>query len=115
MFDDAHKQQRDALRAYPEFAYTLIPAVHAGWKFVPPGHFEELRGVRVWPEETADAVLIRSQTDCYGLRLNPLGDRVWSLSGTLTEVMCALLELPAPWESHAPALVRGAAPRLWTL
>jgi len=105
--------KKAALRQYPEFAWTLIPAIESGWKFVPPAArgFDDLRGFRLWNDDWADAVRIRSDRDVYGLRIDPDAMRVWYREGTLTEVMRGLLELPPPHDPRAPRLVIGHAPR----
>jgi len=108
--EDAKKA---ALRDYPEFAHTLIPAMRVDWKFVPAGVLcRDFRGFRLWDDYWADAVSIRSASDAYGLRIDPAGMRVWSRTGTLTQVMRALLELPPPHDPRAPRLAIGYAPAL---
>ncbi|PWW50279.1 hypothetical protein [Actinokineospora spheciospongiae] len=87
------------------------------WTWVPrvDDHgVDQLDGVRIWSDYVADAVRIRSETDCFGTRTDPDGGVLWHRAGTLAELVDGLLELPAPGTHGAPALVIGRAPTLWT-
>ena len=114
MIYNMQEAKRLALAEYPQFAETLIPAVDNGWMFVPAsaGH-DFMKGFRLWPDYWADAVVIRSETEVHGHRIDPAGMRVWSRDGSLVEVMCGLLDLPAPGQPNSPRLAIGHAPRLW--
>jgi hypothetical protein len=71
----------------------------AGWVFVPiteDGAVVELRGLRTWPHGWLDVLLLRDVSDAAGLRTDPGGRVHWSREGSLTEVIDALLVLPAP-------------------
>ncbi|EWC61900.1 hypothetical protein UO65_2833 [Actinokineospora spheciospongiae] len=75
---------------------------------------DQLDGVRVWADNTADAVRLRSETDCFATRTDPGGGLLWERAGTLAEVVDSLLDLPDPGTAAAPSLVIGRAPSLWT-
>ena len=110
-------------------AVKLFPSLHhliiireAGWRFLPiedPGDPNaELDAARIWPAGWRDCIRVRDETDALGLRIRVLPDEpaeiVWEQSGTLAEVVHALLALPTPGSRLAPTLVIGTAPRLWT-
>ena len=57
---------------------------------------------------------MRFTTDAMGLRADHAGGVVWSIEGTLVEVLDGLTALPAPFERGAPHPANGAAPTLWT-
>jgi hypothetical protein len=70
--------------------------------------------VRVWPDDWADALGVRGQTDAQARRVNPDGDVVWEREGDLGYVLEQLIELPPPGDPRAPRLViRGRLPHLW--
>jgi hypothetical protein len=99
-----------AVLAFPEIEY-LILIRDGGWRFLPqePGR-DQLDGFRQWPEGWHDGIRVRSGTDALGIRTDPSGGLVWERAGTLTDVVTALLALPAPWESSAPRLIIGTGP-----
>lgn len=110
-----------AIRAYPELA-GLATLRAGGWLFLPchdeDGQLTSLDGFRRWRGCT-DALRIRGQTDAVGIRVlgegaGRGGGLVWERSGSVAEVVDALLALPAPEMRGAPALVTASAPRLWT-
>lgn len=106
-----------ALSTYPELR-RLIDLRLVGWAFLPVvvcGDVVQLNGFRVWNTGEVDAIRVLSPTDANGLRtLTDESGIVWERSGTVDDVVAGLLALPAPDEPHAPRLVRGAAPDLWT-
>jgi hypothetical protein len=106
-----------ALAEFPELS-RLDALRSAGWSFIPmfdrDERLVEVRGVRTWPDGSADAVLIRYITDAAGLRVDPAGGIVWQRDGDLAEIVDGLLALPAPGADGAPRLVKGAGPALWT-
>ncbi|SHG97366.1 hypothetical protein [Streptoalloteichus hindustanus] len=112
-FDEA------AIEAFPELRH-LITLRHCGWRFLPPlvrdGQHVEIDGFREWPEGSRDVIGVRSPTEVTGLRMtgeDPPGI-VWERTGSLGEVVLALLSLPAPGDRLAPRRITGSAPRLWT-
>ena len=101
-----------ALRECPEVA-PLIWLREAGWRFPPLAQDGGVFGYRLWPEEWADSIRVRSATDCLAIRINPLGRVVWEHAGALADVTEGLLGLPSPDAPNAPRLVRGSAPDRW--
>lgn len=89
-----------------------------GWSFHPVFNrhqqLTEVRGVRTWPDGSADALLVRYISDAAAVRVDPAGSLTWQYDGGLVEVIDALLTLPVPGSADAPHLVLGAAPQLWT-
>jgi hypothetical protein len=72
------------------------------------------QGVRVWPDESADALGIRGQTDAQATRTNPDSNVVWEREGDLAYVVEQLMELPPPGDPRAPRwAIRGRLPHLW--
>ena len=105
-----------ALAEFPELR-RLVDLRNAGWQFLPvssEGELVEVRGVRAWPEEWADAIVVRFTTDAAGLRCDRSGGVVWERSGDLAEVVDGLLTLPPPSDPAAPRLVLRTTPGLWT-
>ncbi|WP_253779312.1 hypothetical protein [Goodfellowiella coeruleoviolacea] len=76
-------------------------------------------GFRQWGGGVVDGLRVRADTDALGIRTgrrspgDPPG-LLWERAGDLTEIVGALLVLPAPDQRWAPRLVLGAAPTLWT-
>lgn len=107
---------RAAVAAFPELQ-RLIDLREGSWTWLPSirdGDLVEVHGVRTWPGGWADAVRVRYVTDAKGLRTDYTGGVVWSLEGTVAEVLDGLITLPAPNDRGAPRLVKGSAPRnLW--
>ncbi len=100
---------------------ALLP--DAGWRFLPIEGDEKtavLEGFKAWPAGWRDCIRVREENDALGLRIRVPSDRhtspeiTWEYSGTLDEVCQELLALPAPETRHAPNLVIGSAPKLWT-
>ena len=58
--------------------------------------------VRRWTDESADTVVLLSANTAYGRRDNAAGRLVWSRRGTATDVVRAVLDLPAPGHPDAP-------------
>ncbi|MFL6119838.1 hypothetical protein [Actinophytocola sp.] len=105
-----------ALAEFPELR-RLVDLRNAGWQFLPvsaDGELVEVRGVRAWPDDWADAIVVRFTTDAAGLRCDPSGGVVWERAGDLAEVVDGLLALPAPSDPNAPRLVLRTTPGLWT-
>jgi hypothetical protein len=113
----------EAVKLFPSLQH-LILIREAGWKFLPiddPGDPNAvLDAARIWSAGWRDCIRVREETDAIGLRIRVPADKhtapaiVWERSGTLAEVVHELLALPAPGERHAPTLITGAAPKLWT-
>ena len=104
-----------ALAEFPELQH-LIDLVNAGWVFLPSmidGVVNELHGVRMWPGGWADGVRVRGMADARALRSDFDGGLVWERSGSLAEVVDALITLPPPETQGAPRLVKGSAPVPW--
>jgi hypothetical protein len=103
------------LTEFPELR-RLVDLLRAGWQLLPVstgGELVEVRGVRVWPDETVDAITMRYTTDATGLRRNRSGDVVWKRAGDLTDVVNELLALPAPTNPAAPRQTLHTFTRLW--
>jgi hypothetical protein len=73
-----------ALAMFPELQRKIADLRDAGWSFVlvtdDGGELVELRGVRAWPGDYADALMVRYTTDAAGLcrphgKTDPKGDR----------------------------------------
>ncbi|GLZ34101.1 hypothetical protein Lesp02_62880 [Lentzea sp. NBRC 105346] len=104
-----------ALAEFPELQH-LIDLVHAGWVFLPSmadGVVTAMHGVRMWPGGWTDAVRVRHTTDAKALRSDYDGGLVWERSGSLADVVHALIMLPPPGTPTAPRLVTGTAPKPW--
>lgn len=87
-----------AMTEFPELQ-RLADLRKAGWQFVPVttgGEMVELRGVRIWPDDSVDAIVVRFTTDAAGLRYDPSGDVVWRREGYLADVINGLFTLPPP-------------------
>jgi len=101
---------------FPELK-RLIELIRAGWQFLPvsaDGELVEVRGLRVWPDEWVDAMVVRFTTDAAGLRCDRSRGVVWEHRGDLSDVVDGLLSLPAPSDPAAPRLVLRTTTRLWT-
>ncbi len=104
--------EADAIRAYPELA-QLYEFRDAGWRFLPiadgDGQLDGFVGTRHWPGHT-DALWIYDRTDTLAVRLladapGARGGLIWQRSGSLADTAAAVLELPAPDQPNAPALI----------
>jgi hypothetical protein len=105
-----------ALTEFPELR-RLVELLRAGWQLLPVssgGELVEVRGVRVWPDEWLDAIVMRFTTDAAGQRRDRFGGVVWEHAGDLADVVDGLLALPAPNDLSAPRLVLRTSTRLWT-
>jgi hypothetical protein len=101
---------------FPELR-RLVDLLRAGWQLLPVsagGELVEVRGVRVWPDETVDAITMRYTTDATGLRRDRSGHVVWKHAGDLTDVVNELLALPAPTNPTASRHTLHTSTRLWT-
>lgn len=108
----------EAVRRYPRLR-DLQTLVDLHWKFInhrdPDGKPLHLDGFLCWPDgSTTDALSVHSETNAFGVRTVGDGDIVWKRTGTLTDVIEGLLELPAPGEPNAPRLVIANGSPLWT-
>jgi hypothetical protein len=104
-----------ALAEFPELR-RLVDLRNAGWRFLPvsaEGELVEVRGVRAWPDDWMDVIVVRFTTDASGLRCDRSGGVVWQCEGDLDEVVDGLLTLPPPADPEAPRLVLRTAPGLW--
>lgn len=105
-----------ALAEFPELR-LLVDLLQAGWQLLPAlssGELVEVRGVRVWPDESVDAITVRFTTDAAGLRRDRSGDVVWEHAGDLADVVNGLLALPVPADPAPPRLALRTSTRLWT-
>jgi hypothetical protein len=110
--------ERVAFTRYPELRRLAALRDGGGWRFLhqesEPGVVVLIQGVRVWPDESADALGVRGQTDAQATRTNPDGDVVWEREGDLAYVVEQLIELPPPDDPRAPRLViRSRLPQIW--
>ena len=108
--------REDAIRAYPELA-QLATIRDTGWTFRhltdEEGQLCGLVGVRHWPGHT-DALWIYGRGETRAVRLladapGARGGLVWEHCGALADTTAALLELPAPGQPRAPALILAPA------
>jgi hypothetical protein len=115
-YDDAPLDPAAAFTEFPELR-RLIDLLRAGWQFLPISSGDELievRGLRVWPDEWVDAMVLRFTTDAAGLRCDRSRGVVWEQAGDLADVVDGLLALPAPSDLTAPRQVLRTTTRLWT-
>jgi len=120
---DLSPSEQEAVREFPAVR-RLIDLHRARWRITPvispEGVVSRVDGMRVWPDpeqldaDWVDTIMVLSPTDAKGLRANPDGDVVWSLEGTLDDVVNGLLALPPPGAPGAPRLIKGPTSRLWT-
>jgi hypothetical protein len=61
--------------------------------------------IRAWPDNSADSLMFSDVHKAYGERVNHHGEPVWQLVGTVTEIVAALLALPAPDAPDAPRTI----------
>jgi hypothetical protein len=105
-----------AIAEFPELR-RLVELRNAGWQFMPVsagGELVEVRGVRAWPGQWVDAIVVRFTTDAAGLRCDPSGGVVWERIGDLAGVVEGLLTLPVPSDPAAPRRVIRNGPGPWT-
>jgi hypothetical protein len=105
-----------SVRRYPVLK-GLVDLHLSGWIFTADmddeGNISLVKGIRPWPHHYgADALRVRSETDAAAMR--DQHGLVWERTGTVSEVVDALLELPAPGALGAPCLVKGTERALWT-
>lgn len=107
--------EAEAIRRYPELD-GLRMIRDAGWRFrMRTDESHELVGIdgwHDWPGGWRDAIGIKTSTDACAIRMF-VDELVWDVSGTLNDMVAALIALPAPSDPTAPRLVVGSAP-LWT-
>jgi hypothetical protein len=114
-YGDAPLDPADALSEFPELE-RMIDLLRAGWQFMPVSSGDELvevRGLRIWPDEWVDAMVVRFTTDATGLRCDRSRGVVWEHAGDLADVVSGLLALPAPNDPAAPRQVLRTTTRLW--
>jgi hypothetical protein len=61
--------------------------------------------IRPWPDNSADTIMFRDPRTAHGERVNPNGEPVWQLNGTVTTVVAALRALPKPDAPDAPRTI----------
>jgi hypothetical protein len=61
--------------------------------------------IRAWPDNSADNLMFNDLRTAYAERVNPDGDPVWQLTGTVAEAVAALRALPKPDAPDAPHTV----------
>lgn len=74
-----------------------------GWGPV-PGAPGMLIFIRAWPDDSVDTLAVTGEADALAERTNPAGHPVWRQPGSLTGVIAALRELPAPDDPAAPRI-----------
>ncbi|WP_103349667.1 hypothetical protein [Amycolatopsis sp. CA-128772] len=89
------------------------------WDFLPVfdanGRLERFTGSFTWEEDGfVDALRVKSEKDAAAIRVDHAGGEVWERDGDAFDILCQLVELPAPSDPRAPRIVLGSAPRLWT-
>lgn len=107
-----------ALRAYPALA-GLLAIIGAGWRFTETrddNGITALTGVRGYAHmpNVMDAIKIVDERDAVGFRVQHPDRMLWVREGGLTDAVDGLLNLPDPAAPHAPYLIVGSMPRLWT-
>jgi hypothetical protein len=58
---------------------------------------------RRWSDGSVDTVILLSAETAYGHRRDPAGETVWTLKGTVDEVIGAALSLAPPQSPGAPS------------
>jgi hypothetical protein len=109
--------ERLALAEFAELQRLVELRDSGHWLFLPTldeGETVDVRGVRVWPDGSADAIRVCFTTDAAGVRTDREGGVVWRREGGLVEVVDGLITLPPPGTPGAPRLVKGASGGLWT-
>lgn len=106
-----------ALAAFPQLR-GLQALADDGWRFLnhhaDDGVVVQVDGFYCWPGNVTDALSVRSETDCIGLRtLDDENGIVWERTGTFDDVVTQLRQLPPPDDPTAPRHVTGRGP-LWT-
>jgi hypothetical protein len=94
--EDTHEGK--ALRALRE----LISA--GGWQPTHGGPAMRVY-IRPWPDNSADSLMFSDPDTAYAERVNPNGEPVWQLTGTVTETVAALRALPTPDEPNTPRAI----------
>lgn len=94
----------------------MIVIRDAGWQFRPEkgddGEPDALYACLARPGGWRDGLRVRSETEALGVRIRVADpwELVWERTGTVVEVVAALLCLPPPGHRLAPRLVIGTAP-----
>ncbi|MGV9366510.1 hypothetical protein [Amycolatopsis sp. NPDC003731] len=84
-------------------------------EFSTDGLLKKLTDAFTWDANGfVDALRIKNATDSAALRTDRAGGTVWEREGDALDVLHQLVDLPEPSDPHAPRLVIGSAPRLWT-
>jgi hypothetical protein len=76
--------------------------INTGAWFKLPGPPSMVILMHAWDDESVDTLALHSETDALAERTNPDGEPVWRHNGTVTEVIDALRQLPAPYAPDAP-------------
>lgn len=112
-----NRAEQYAIIFYPELRRLAALRDGGGWLFLhqeaAPGVVVRIQGVRVWPDQSADALGILGQTDAQARRVNPDGLLVWEREGDLAYVVEGLIELLPPSDPRARLIVRSRLPRIW--
>jgi hypothetical protein len=97
-------------------------SVNAGFRFVhlhgpDSGAVEVIHAERWSPQGVVETYTFRDTTEALAARFRsenyPYGDPLWEISGTVAEVIMALLDLPPHGAPRAPVLARPASSSLW--
>jgi hypothetical protein len=97
-------------------------SVNAGFRFVhlrapDSGVVEVIHAERWSCQGVVETYAFRDTTEALGARFRcedyPYGDPLWEISGSVAEVIRALLELPPHGAPGAPVLARRASSSLW--
>jgi hypothetical protein len=85
------------------------PALRAFADLVSSGGWVPLDGqsntvilMHPWPDGSVDTIVLLSEDEALIDRTNPVGLSVWRVTGTVTEVIAALREVPPPFALDAP-------------
>jgi hypothetical protein len=86
-----------------------LPALHeliseGGWQPTDGGPAMRVY-IRPWPDNSADSLMFSDPDGAYAERVNPNGEPVWQLTGTVAKTVAALLALPPPDAPDAPRAI----------
>lgn len=97
-------------------------SMNVGFQFVnlrapDGGAVEAIYAERWTPQGAVETYTLRGMTEAIAARFlaedYPEGDPLWETTGTVAEVITALLELPAHGAPGAPSTARHASSSLW--
>jgi len=87
----------------------LSPALRALRELMDSGGWRDLPGppntviiIHPWPDGSVDTLAIRTETHALVERTNPAGTPVWRQTGSVTEVIDALRQIPPPFAPDIP-------------